>query len=182
MLWGKYTLYFIHSCLHEVELSCNLIFNYSCSLQVQKVHNILDVTVSPLTELTGEIDTLPIRMCILMQWHLSQYGDILKWHRSDDHTCTAAAAARHLQASRQMMPFISRTLIVRATVMIFSVWEWFNGTLPTNIFSRLLVNEGMWHESSREHLQEREVDAIMGTCTQQLNIYNIHHTIFNLDH
>lgn len=68
------------------------------------------------------------------------------------------------------------------TVMIFSVWEWFNGTLPTNIFSRLLVNEGMWHESSREHLQEWEVDAIMGTCTQQLNIYNIHHTIFNLDH
>ncbi len=63
--------------------------------------------------------------------------------------------------------------------MIFSVWEWFDGTLPTDIFSRLLVNEGMWHESSREHLQEWEVDVIMGTCTQQLNIYNIYHSIFN---
>lgn len=63
--------------------------------------------------------------------------------------------------------------------MIFSVWEWLNGTLPTDIFSRLLVNEGMWHESSREYLQEWEADVIMATCTQQLNIYNIYHTIFN---
>lgn len=123
---------------------------------------------------------LPIRMCILMQWHLSKYGDVLKWHRSD-HTCAAvAAAARHLQASRQMMPFIHQHWCSHYDDL-FSVWEWFNGTLPTDIFSRLLVNEGMWHASSREHLQEWGVDMIMGTCTQQLNIYNIHHTIFNLD-
>ncbi len=42
---------------------------------------------------------------ILMHWHLSQYDDILKRYRSDN-TCPAVAAARHLQASRQMMPFI----------------------------------------------------------------------------
>ncbi len=47
---------------------------------------------------------------ILMHWHLSQYGDLLKWYRSD-HTCPAVAAARHLQASRQMMPFIREHML-----------------------------------------------------------------------
>lgn len=61
--------------------------------------------VSLLTSSLAGLTPASSDVQLLMHWHLSQYGDILKWYRSD-HTCPAVAAARHLQASRQMMPFI----------------------------------------------------------------------------
>lgn len=120
MLWGKYTLYFIYSCLHEVGLSCNLILNYSYIRSSPKSSNI-----SPLTGLLVRLtpansDVYPNAMPPVEIWWCIEVAQV--W----SHVCCSSSSSTTLTSIKTDDAIYSRTLMLSLwwSVLCVGMIQW----------------------------------------------------------